>query len=105
MPSVGVSLVPIKEAVAPQKVFDQNQASAVRAAIKRLDYMMQDNMLVGERDPDITRKTNKLKEELKQIQIQLIDVPIEMTANMTEEELNQYFNSPRVNRKYRLKKK
>jgi hypothetical protein len=105
MPSVGVSLVPIKEAVAPQKVFDQNQASAVRAAIKRLDYMLQDNSLVGERDPDITRKTNKLKEELKQIQIQLIDVPIEMTASMTEEELNQYFNSPRVNRKYRLKKK
>jgi hypothetical protein len=105
MPSVGISLVPIKEAVAPQKVFDQNQASAVRASIKRLDYMMQDNSLVGERDPDITRKTNKLKEELKQIQIQLIDVPIEMTANMTEEELNQYFNSPRVNKKYRLRKK
>jgi hypothetical protein len=105
MPSVGISLVPIKEAVAPQKVFDQNQASTVRAAIKRLDYMMQDNALVGERDPDITRKTNKLKEELKQIQIQLIDVPVEMTANMTEEELNQYFNSPRVNKKYRLKKK
>lgn len=105
MPSVGVSLVPIKEAVAPQKVFDQNQASTVRAAIKRLDYMMQDNSLVGERDPDITKKTNKLKEELKQIQIQLIDVPIEMTANMTEEELNQYFNSPRVNKKYRLRKK
>jgi hypothetical protein len=73
--------------------------------IKRLDYMMQDNSLVGERDPDITRKTNKLKEELKQIQIQLIDVPIEMTANMTEEELNQYINSPRVNKKYRLRKK
>lgn len=105
MPSVGVSLVPIKEAVAPQKVFDQNQASAVRAAIKRLDYMLQDNALVGERDPDITKKTNKLKEEMKQIQVQLIDVPVEMTANMTEEELNQYFNSPKVNRKYRMKRK
>jgi hypothetical protein len=105
MPSVGVSLVPIKEAVAPQKVFDQNQAQTVRAAIKRLDYMVQDNSLVGERDPDITRKTNKLKEELKQIQIQLIEVPLEMTQPMSEEELNQYFNSPRVNKKYRLKKK
>jgi hypothetical protein len=105
MPSVGVSLVPIKEAVAPQKVFDQNQASTVRAAIKRLDYMMQDNSLVGERDADITRKTNKLKEELKQIQIQLIDVPVEMTPEMTEDELNQYFNSPKVNKKYRLKRK
>ncbi len=29
LPSVGVSLVPIKEAVSPQKVFDQNQASLV----------------------------------------------------------------------------
>jgi len=104
MPSVGVSLVPIKEAVAPQKVFDQNQASTVRSAIKRLDYMMQDNNLVGERDPDITKKTNKLKDELKQIQIQLIDVPIEITNDLTEEELNQYFNSPRVNKKYRLKR-
>ena len=104
LPSVGVSLVPIKEAVAPQKVFDQNQASLVRTSIKRLEYMLQDNALVGERDPDITRKTNKLKEELKQIQIQLIDIPIDITNNMTEEQLNDYFNSPKVNRKYRLKR-
>ena len=41
LPSVGISLVPIKEAVAPQKVFDQNQASLVRGSIKRLDYMVQ----------------------------------------------------------------
>lgn len=104
LPSVGVSLVPIKEAVAPQKVFDQNQASNIRASIKRLEYMLQDNSLIGDRDPDIVRKTNKLKDELKQIQIQLIDIPIEITNNMTEEELNEYFNSPRVNRKYRLKR-
>ena len=104
LPSVGVSLVPIKEAVAPQKVFDQNQASLVRASIKRLEYMLQDNGLIGERDPDITKKTNKLKEELKQIQIQLIDVPVELAGNMTEKELNDYFNSPKVNKKYRLKK-
>ena len=105
MPSVGVSLVPIKEAVAPQKVFDQNQASTVRAAIKRLTYMQQDNQLVGERDPDITRKTNKLKEEMKQIQIQLIDVPVDMTSDMTKEELDEYFNSRKVEKKYRLRKK
>jgi hypothetical protein len=104
LPSVGVSLVPIKEAVAPPKVFDQNQASLVRSSIKRLEYMVRDNGLVGEKDPDITRKTNKLKEELKQIQIQLIDVPIELTNDMTEEELNEYFNSPRVNKKYRIKR-
>ena len=104
LPSVGVSLVPIKEAVAPAKIFDQNQASLIRSSIKRLEYIVRDNSLIGERDPDLTRKTNKLKEELKQIQIQLIDIPIDVTSNMSEEELNQYFNSPRVNKKYRLKK-
>lgn len=104
LPGVGISLVPIKEAVAPQKVFDQNQASLVRNSIKRLDYMVRDNALVGERDPDIVKKTAKLKDELKQTQIQLIDVPMELANNIPEDELNQYFNSPRVNKKYRLKK-
>jgi len=105
LPSIGVSLVPIKEAVAPQPVFDQNQASLIRSSIKRLEYMVRDNTLIGERDPEITRKTAKLKEELKQIQIQLIDIPLDITNNMTEEELNQYFNSPKVNKKYRVKRK
>ena len=104
LPGVGVSLVPIKEAVAPAKVFDQNQASQIRTSIKRLDYMLKDNSLVGERDFDITKKTNKLKDELKQIQIQLIDIPLEFTSEMNEEELNQYFNSPKVQKKYRTKK-
>ncbi|HUR11680.1 MAG TPA: hypothetical protein VM012_09950 [Flavitalea sp.] len=104
LPSVGVSLVPIKEAVAPQKVFDQNQASMIRSAIKRLEYMLQDNSLISDRDPEIARKSAKLKEELKQIQIQLIDIPIELTHDKTEEELNQYFNSPKVNKKYRTKR-
>lgn len=104
LPSVGVSLVPVKEAVAPAKTFDQNQASLIRSSIKRLEYMLRDNSLLGERDPQIITKANKLKDELKQIQIQLIDIPIEITNNMTEEELNQYFNSPKVNKKYRIKK-
>jgi hypothetical protein len=105
LPSVGVSLVPIKEAVAPQKVYDQNQASMVRGAIKRLEYMIQDNSLVGERDPDIAKKTARLKDELKQSQIQLIDVPIAISSNdLSEEELDKYFNSPKVMKKYRLKK-
>lgn len=104
MPSVGVSLVPVKEAIAPQKVSEQNQASQIRTAIKRLEYMVSDNALVGERDPDISRKTNKLKDELKQIQVQLVDIPIEITSDMSEKELNQYFNSPKVNKKYRVKK-
>jgi hypothetical protein len=105
LPSVGVSLVPIKEAVAPQKVYDQNQASLVRTAIKRLEYMLRDNSLLGERDPDVVKKTTRLRDELKQIQIQLIDVPVELTSNMTEEELNEYFNNPKVNKKYRTSRK
>lgn len=105
LPSVGVSLVPIKEAVAPQKVFDQNQASLIRTAIKRLTYMLGDNALVGDKDPDIIRKSNKLKEELKQMQVQLIDIPLAIdTGNWTEEELNRYFNSPKVTKKYRIKR-
>lgn len=105
LPSAGVALVPVKEATAPPKVVEQNQASLIRASIKRLEYMLYDFTLVGEKDPFITTKTNKLKEELKQSQMQLIDVPIDVTNNMTEEELNDYFNSPKVNKKYRLKNK
>lgn len=104
MPSVGVSLVPVKEAIAPQKVTEQNQAAGIRTAIKRLEYMVSDNALVGERDPDIVKKTAKLKEELKQIQVQLVDIPIEITSDMSEKQLNEYFNSPKVNKKYRIKR-
>lgn len=104
LPSVGISLVPIKEAVAPAKVVDQNQAAMVRTSIKRLEYMLSDNSLVGDRDPEIVKKTNKLRDELKQIQVLMIDIPMDFTNNMTEEELNNYFNSPKVNKKYRLKK-
>lgn len=105
LPSVGLALVPIKEASVPNKVVDQNQAALIRTSIKRLEYMLQDNQLVGEKDADISRKTAKLRDELKQVQIQLIEVPVELTNDFTEEELNRYFNSPRVNKKYRLKTK
>lgn len=103
LPSVGLALVPIKEAAVPNKAVDQNQASQIRASIKRLEYMRQDNLLIGSKDRDIQRKTAKLRDELKQVQVQLIDVPIELTNDLSEEELNRYFNSPKVNKKYRLK--
>ncbi|MBL7740427.1 MAG: hypothetical protein JNK14_14515 [Chitinophagaceae bacterium] len=105
LPSVGLALVPVKEATAPNRNIEQNQASLIRSSIKRLVYMLDDYSLVGEKDPLITIKTNKLRDELKQSQLQLIDVPIEMTEGMTEEELNKYFDSPKVNKKYRLNKK
>lgn len=104
LPSVGLVLTPLKEASAPTKNAEQNQATLVRSSIKRLEYILQDNKLVGEKDPDLTEKTAKIREELKQSQLQLIDVPIEITNNMTEEDLNRYFNSRKVNKKYNLKK-
>lgn len=105
LPSVGVALVPVKEATSPNKTVEQNQASLIRSSIKRLEYMIFDYSLVGEKDPGIATKTNKLKDELKQSQMQLIDVPVDITNNMTEEELNNYFNNPKVTKKYRLKGK
>ncbi len=105
LPSVGVALTPIKEATAPNKSVEQNQASVIRSAIKRLNYMVEDNKIIGERDPDITRKTNKLREELRQVRVQLVEVPVEMALDVSEKELNDYFNSKKVQKKYRLNRK
>lgn len=105
LPSAGVALVPVKETVAPPMNAEQNSASLVRSSIKRLEYISRENSLVGEKDVDIVKKSNKLRDELKQTQIQLIDVPIDDTSNMSEEQLNNYFNSPKVSKKYRLKSK
>ncbi|MEO8567793.1 MAG: hypothetical protein ABI419_01610 [Ginsengibacter sp.] len=104
LPSVGVALVPVKEAVAPNKNYEQNSASLVRSDIKRLQYLITDNILVGDKDPDIVKKTTRLKEELKQVQLQLIDVPVIEDATDSKE-LDEYFNNPKVNKKYRLKGK
>ncbi len=103
LPGAGVALVPVKETVAPQKIAEQNGASLIRSSIKRLEYQMHENALTGEKDPDIVKKINKLQDEVKQIQIQLIDVPIDENTNMTEAQLNDYFNSNKVNKKYKLK--
>ncbi len=103
LPSVGVALVPVKEATAPNSSYEQNSATLIRSAIKRLEYLLANNRLSGERDPDILLKSRKLRDELTQTQVQLIDVPIG-DDNASKEELDQYFNSPKVNKKYRLKK-
>ena len=103
LPGAGVALVPVKESVAPQKIAEQNSASLIRSSIKRLEYQLHENTLTGVRDPDIIKKINKLKDEIKQTQIQLIDVPIDENTDMTEEQLNEYFNSNKVNKKYKLK--
>ncbi len=59
-------------------------------------------MLVGEKDPDIIKKTQKLRDELTQVQLQLIDVPV-VEDSTDSKELDEYFNNPKVNKKYRLK--
>jgi len=105
LPSVGVALVPVKEAVSPVKSYEQNSATQIRTSIKRLEYSLGDNSLTGERDPDILPKTQKLKNELKQTQIQLIDIPMLDTEGLSEQELNNYFNNPKVNKKYKVTKK
>ena len=103
LPSVGVALVPVKEAVAPNKVYEQNSAGLIRNSIKRLDFTLTDNTLVGDKDPDILTKTKRIRDELKQVQMQLIDVPL-VEFESSPEELDQYFNSPKVKKKYRVKK-
>lgn len=105
LPAVGVTLVPVKEAVAPNKVNDQNSVSLVRTSIRRLEYILQENGLVSEKDPDIITKTTKLKTDLKQIQLQLIDVPLEEINFEDPKNVDKYFDDPKVNRKYRNKKK
>lgn len=104
LPSVGVALVPVKEAVAPNKNDDMNAASLVRNDIKRLQYVLTDNMLIGDKDPDIIKKTAKLKDELQQVQLQLIDVAI-VDDTTDSKELDEYFNNPKIARKYRAKTK
>lgn len=104
LPSVGVALIPVKEAVAPVKTAEQNSASMVRTSIRRLEYTLTETTLIGDHDPDILNKTKRLREELKQAQVQLIDVPVD-TGELSETELNNYFNNPKVNRKYRTKRR
>ncbi len=103
MPSAGVVLLPVKEAAAPNKTAEQNQASLVRSTIKRLEYVQFDNKLSGEKDPNIVAKTDNLRKELRQSQIQLAEVPTDIANTMSAEELNKYFENPKVQKKYRLK--
>lgn len=103
LPSAGVAMVPVRESVAPTKNAEQNSASLVRNSIKRLEYLLQNNQLVGNKDPQILTKIQKLKDELQQIQVQLIEVPI-IEIGDSPEELDRYFNNPKVNKKYRMKK-
>ncbi len=65
MPSIGLTLIPVKEAVAPNRIKEQNTTSQVGAEVKRLDYIYQENNLNGERNTEVLVKTKKLQDELK----------------------------------------
>ncbi|MBX3242498.1 MAG: hypothetical protein KIT80_05110 [Chitinophagaceae bacterium] len=105
LPSAGVAMVPVKESVAPTKTAEQRQNSAtlIRNSIKRLEYSLQNNALVGERDPEIIIKTQKMRDSIKEIQTQMIEVPL-VDIEDSEADLDKYFNNPKVNKKYRMKK-
>ncbi|MBO9620018.1 MAG: hypothetical protein J7539_13400 [Niabella sp.] len=103
LPGIGVVALPVKEAVAPNKTVEQNQATLLRANIKRLEYVLFENKLTDDRDPSIATKTETLRKELRQSQTQLAEVPTEMAETMSEEQINKYFESPKVRKKYRLR--
>lgn len=103
LPGIGVVALPVKEAVAPNKTVEQNQATLLRANIKRLEYIIFENKLTGDRDPTIASKTETLRKELRQSQTQLAEVPTDMAETMSEEQINKYFESPKVRKKYRLR--
>ncbi len=103
LPGTAVLITPIKEASAPAKTAEQNQATLLRSNIKRLEYILNDNQLSDNRDPLIATKTNTLRTELRQSQIHLIDVPTEVFADMTDKQLDNYINSRKVQKKYRMK--
>jgi hypothetical protein len=104
LPSVGLTLVPVKEAVAPTRIQEQNMATQVRTVAKRLEYMISENQLTGPRDPYVLSKTKKLQDELKQARLQLVDVPVDMPDPKTsQKEANNFFDDPKVNKKYKPK--
>lgn len=106
LPSVGLTLVPVKEAVAPSKVQEQNTATQVRTVAKRLEYLLSENRLIGEKDPQTTAKIKKLNEELKNARNQLVDLPlVEFDESFTPADAERYFNDPKVNKNYKLKLK
>ena len=106
LPSIGLTLVPVKEAVSPNKVQEQNAATQVRSVVKRLEYLVSDNALVGDKDPNVLAKTKKLQDELKEARRQLFELPInDFEGNVSKEDADRFFKDPKVNKNYRIKMK
>lgn len=105
LPSIGLTLVPVKEGVAPNKIREQNTASQVRGEVRRLEFVLSENQLNGSRDPEILAKTKRLEDELKKSRLQFLDLPIVEFDESEIEAADQYFNDPKVNKKYGRPKK
>jgi len=104
LPSVGLTLVPVKEAVAPNKTQEQNTASQLRAEVRRLEFILSENRLNGDRDFDVLTKTKRLTDELKKSNLQFLDLPmVEYDERFSEEDAEKYFTDPKVSKKYKLK--
>lgn len=104
LPSIALTLVPVKEAVSPNRIQEQNTASQIRTITKRLDYLLSDNQIIGSRDVEVVQKTKKLNDELKQARLQFIDLPmVEFDDKVNQNLADKYFNDPKVIRKYKLK--
>lgn len=104
LPSIALTLVPVKEAVSPNRIQEQNTASQIRTITKRLDYLLSDNQIIGSRDVEVVQKTKKLTDELKQARLQFIDLPmVEFDDKVNQNLADKYFNDPKVIRKYKLK--
>jgi hypothetical protein len=104
LPSVGLTLVPVKEAVAPNKNQEQNTASQLRAEVRRLEFILSENRLNGDRDFDVLTKTKRLTDELKKSNLQFLDLPmVEYDERFSEEDAEKYFTDPKVSKKYKLK--
>lgn len=104
LPSIGLTLVPVKEAISPNRIQEQNTASQIRTITKRLDYLLSDNQIIGSRDVEVVQKTKKLTDELKQARLQFIDLPmVEFDDRVNQNLADKYFNDPKVIRKYKLK--
>lgn len=104
LPSVGLTLVPVKEAVAPNKVQEQNTASQLRAEVRRLEFILSENRLNGDRDFEVLSKTKRLTDELKKSNLQFVDLPmVEYDERFSEEDAEKYFTDPKVSKKYKLK--
>ncbi len=105
MPSVGLTLVPIKEATAPNNVQQQNTATQIRSEARRLEFFLGENQLNGDRDEAVLAKIKRLQDELKKAKLQFLDLDPVDAQDYMDKDIDKFFDDPKVNKKYRIKVK